>query len=75
MKPLYKPELERLVGKIKADLSSKQERIADLEEQVLWLTYRVFDDLTSNPFMMAFSDLDGLTVTGIWNEAKTRIEC
>lgn len=75
MKPLYKPELERLVGKIKADLSSKQERIADLEEQVLWLTYRVFDDLTNNPFMMAFSDLDGLTVTGIWNEAKTRIEC
>lgn len=46
-----------------------------IEDRVVWLMNRIFDDITSNPFMMAFSDLDGLTVTGIWNEAKTRIEC
>lgn len=46
-----------------------------IEDRVVWLMNRIFDDITSNPFMMAFSDLTGLTVTGVWNEALGRIEC
>lgn len=46
-----------------------------IEDRVVWLMNRVFDDITSNPFMMAFGDLTGLTVTGIWNESLSRIEC
>lgn len=46
-----------------------------IEDRVVWLMNRVFDDIASNPFMMAFSDLTGITVTGVWNEALSRIEC
>lgn len=46
-----------------------------MEDRVVWLMNRVFDDITSNPFVMAFSDLTGLSVTGVWNESLSRIEC
>lgn len=46
-----------------------------IEDSIAWLMNRVFDDITSNPFMMAFGDLTGLTVKGVWNESLTRIEC
>lgn len=46
-----------------------------IEDRVVWLMNRIFDDITSNPFMMAFSDLTGLTVTGVWDESLGRIEC
>lgn len=46
-----------------------------IEDRVVWLLNSVFDDLTSNPFMMAFGDLTGLEVTGVWNETLGRIEC
>lgn len=41
----------------------------DLVEQVL------FNDIADNPFLITFSDLDGVISTGIWNEALQRIEC
>lgn len=46
-----------------------------IEDRVVWLMNRVFDDITANPFMMTFSDLSGLTVTGVWNTNTNRIEC
>ena len=46
-----------------------------IEDRVVWLMNRVFDDITSNPFMMAFNDLTGVTVTGVWNSSLGRIEC
>ena len=46
-----------------------------IEDRVVWLMNRVFDDITANPFNISFASLDGLTVTGVWNEAQTRIEC
>ncbi|XCH79070.1 MAG: hypothetical protein WHF31_16370 [Candidatus Dehalobacter alkaniphilus] len=46
-----------------------------IEDNVVWLMNRVFNDITSNPFNIQFDDLDGLTVTGVWNEALERIEC
>lgn len=46
-----------------------------IEDRVVWLMNRIFDDITSNPFVMAFNDLTGLSVTGVWNESQGRIEC
>lgn len=46
-----------------------------IEDRVVWLMNRIFDEITSNPFLMSFNDLDDLTVTGIWNENSGRIEC
>jgi hypothetical protein len=46
-----------------------------IEDNVVWLMNRVFDDITSNPFNIQFENLDGLTVTGVWNENLKRIEC
>ena len=52
-----------------------RELLQPIEDRVVWLMNRVFDDITSNPFMMAFDDLTGLTVTGVWNDSLSRIEC
>ena len=46
-----------------------------IEDRVVWLMNRVFDDITSNPFMMSFGDLTGIAVTGVWNKSLSRIEC
>ena len=46
-----------------------------IEDRVVWLMNRVFDDITANPFNVSIAYLEGLTVTGVWNEAQTRIEC
>lgn len=35
----------------------------------------LFNDITANPFLVLFDDLDGIESTGIWNEALQRIEC
>lgn len=35
----------------------------------------LFNDITTNPFLILFDDLDGVTSTGIWNESLQRIEC
>lgn len=42
---------------------------ADLIEAVL------FNDITANPFLILFDDLEGITATGVWNESLQRIEC
>ena len=34
----------------------------------------IFNDITENPFLILFDDLDGVTSTGIWNENLQRIE-
>jgi hypothetical protein len=46
-----------------------------IEDNVVWLMNRVFNDIASNPFNIQFENLDGLTVTGVWNENLKRIEC
>lgn len=35
----------------------------------------IFNDITENPFLILFDDLNGVTSTGIWNENLQRIEC
>lgn len=46
-----------------------------IEDRVVMLMNRVLDDITGNPFNIAFTTLDGLTVTGVWNNTQSRIEC
>lgn len=35
----------------------------------------LYEDIKGNPHTIDFIDLDGLIVTGVWNEAKARMEC
>lgn len=46
-----------------------------IEDRVVWLMNRISDNITSNPFMMSFDDLAGITATGVWNKSLNRIEC
>lgn len=46
-----------------------------IEDRVVLLMNRLFDDIITNPFNISFSSLDGLTVTGVWNTESSRIEC
>ena len=46
-----------------------------LEDRTVFFLNTFFDDITSNPFNISFGDLEGLTITGIWNEEEQRIEC
>lgn len=46
-----------------------------IEDRVVLLMNRVFDDITENPFNITFTSLEGVTVTGIWNTESNRIEC
>nr|DAZ11407.1 MAG TPA: Receptor Binding Protein [Caudoviricetes sp.] len=35
----------------------------------------LFNDITTNPFLILFDDLEGVVATGVWNAALERIEC
>lgn len=46
-----------------------------LDARVDLLEAVLFNDITENPFLILFADLDGITATGVWNAAVQRIEC
>ena len=46
-----------------------------MEDRIVLLMNRVFNDLVANPFIMKFVTLEGLTVNGVWNESTSRLEC
>ena len=46
-----------------------------MEDRIVWLMNRNFNDITANPFHISFESLDGITVTGVWNADSNRIEC
>lgn len=46
-----------------------------MEDRIVWLMNSIFNDISANPFTIEFNSLDGLTVTGVWNESLRRIEC
>ena len=60
---------------IEAGTPINRELLYLIEERVVWLINRLYDDITSNPFNVTFENLNGVTVTGVWNEAESRIEC
>lgn len=56
-------------------ITDHEERIRELEMLVARLQDALFNNITSNPHAITFTTLDGLAVTGVWNEAKARMEC
>lgn len=46
-----------------------------MEDRIVWLMNSIFHNISANPFTINFNSLDGLTVTGVWNESLSRIEC
>lgn len=57
--------------KIKREFSRLKRIFKDLDKNKL----QTVESLTTNPFLILFDDLDGVTSTGIWNESLQRIEC
>ena len=49
--------------------------LQSMEDRIVWLMNSIFNNISANPFTMEFNSLDGLTVTGVWNESMRRIEC
>ena len=52
-----------------------RELLQIMEDRIVLLMNRVFNNVTANPFHMAMVSLDGLTANGIWNESAGRLEC
>ena len=49
--------------------------LQSMEDRIVWLMNSIFNNISANPFTIEFNTLDGLTVTGVWNESMKRIEC
>lgn len=49
--------------------------VTELETKIAKVEDALFNDITGNPHEITFDTLDGLVVTGVWNEAKARLEC
>lgn len=49
--------------------------LQSMEDRITWLMNSIFNNISKNPFSIEFKSLDGLTVTGVWNESMKRIEC
>ena len=52
-----------------------RELLQMMEDRIVMLMNRVFSNITTNPFIIRFISLDGLTVDGVWNDSLGRIEC
>ena len=48
--------------------------ISNLESRLGAMELKYQTDVTANPFDIRFKTLNGLLVTGVWNEAYARIE-
>ena len=49
--------------------------LQSMEDRITWLMNSIFHNISANPFSIEFNTLDGLTITGVWNESMKRIEC
>lgn len=52
-----------------------RELLQIMEDRIVLLMNRVFNDVTANPFIINFKSLAGITANGIWNESASRLEC
>ena len=52
-----------------------KELLQIMEDRIVMLMNRVFNDLTANPFIMRFTSIEGYTGNGVWNASHSRIEC
>lgn len=49
--------------------------ITALQDRVKLIENVLFNDITANPFLIAFDNLGGIITSGVWNEELQRIEC
>lgn len=52
-----------------------RELLQIMEDRIVMLMHRVFNDITANPFIISFSSVEGLTGNGVWDATHKRIEC
>ena len=52
-----------------------RELLQVMEDRIVLLMNTMFSGVTSNPFIIRFNSLSGLTVDGVWNESLGRLEC
>lgn len=52
-----------------------KELLQIMEDRIVMLMNRVFNDLTGNPFIMRFTSVGEYTGNGVWNASHSRIEC
>lgn len=58
------------------ELEALAARVARNESRIQILWDAVFSNITTNPFLITFDDLDGITLTsGVWNTSCQRLEC
>ena len=50
-------------------------QLVDRTARIKMLEDFLYNDITGNPHSITFVTLDGLVVTGVWNEAQARLEC
>lgn len=60
---------------IEAGTDINKELLQIMEDRIVMLMNRVFNDITANPFIIRFTSVDGLTGNGVWNVTHKRIEC
>lgn len=51
------------------------EQITTLNTRVAMLEAVIFNDITTNPFLILFDNLNGIKAGGVWNSNLQRIEC
>ena len=73
------PIIDGLANKTYVDIeinSIKNEIASSLEVRLKRLESAVYEDITGNPFIITFNDINGLNLTnGVFNESKARLEC
>jgi hypothetical protein len=60
---------------IEAGTDINKALLQSMEDRIVWLMNSIFNNISANPFTVNFNSLDGLTITGVWNESLSRIEC
>lgn len=60
----------------KSDVTTLTVTVSQLNSKVATLWDAVFTEITTNPWLITFADLDGVTLTsGVWNKSLQRLEC
>lgn len=58
------------------DVAGLTAQINQINSKVATLWDAVFTEITTNPWLISFSDLSGITLTsGVWNKTLQRLEC
>lgn len=66
----------QIANEAKQEVTAMENQISQNTSKINTLWDAVFNDITTNPFQIAFTDLSGVTLSaGVWNESLRRLEC